>query len=347
MLYSNQDLIILYNIYANKIRDIYKNSDETITYQYTKYYHTKQTDTIKLSECTGNILCDIMNDNQLNLIDLNIQLNAEEQKQYDAYMNCSLYDHNLACNLFKNKLYLSLNDKNILRNNIINTYYGNMSFFQDTQLMNELQLTIEERNKILPYSFFSSSYNLRDLVTTYYNCLTNEHKTLILQSLLINTYQAQALILLQRVPLEFRIAIFQYVFEGHSETYYELFSQFCDKSIKDTLRDTLFKYVYNNDNTRFDSYWYNYLYKLQDSELQLICEKYYDDIFENKSSFNQYYEYCLLFGNWLRKPERMALIQKLKARTRVIKIPHALQEIKFDQNEVDILNSIILRDKLI
>ena len=342
------NLNILYNIYANKIRDIYKDSEETITYSYHKYNYSIYNDTIKLAECREDILKNIIQDNKLNLIDLNIQLNTEEQKKYDAFINCSYYNYRYALDLYMHKLYLNLKDKNILRNNIINNYIGDISFFENKALIEELQLTIEEQNKLLFRTLFSNEYGLKHFIITTYDLFTNEHKKLILQNLLIDQYKSFDYIMDTRFPYDFRLQIFQYVFQNDYDQYYDLFNKYCKNSIIDGIRDILFKVLYNNSNhISFEIYWNNLLYNLQESELQLICEKYYNDIFGNKSSFNSYYTYCIIFGKWLHKSERMTLIQKLKTKTRMSKIPHALKKIAFDQDEIDILNSIILRDKLI
>ena len=55
-----------------------------------------------------------------------------------------------------------------------------------------------------------------------YDKLTNFHKSIILQKLLINE-RATDCLLNTNIPLEFRLQVFQYIYKDNYDLYYDLF----------------------------------------------------------------------------------------------------------------------------
>lgn len=340
------DLDKLYDIFSSQICKLYKDSNETITYEYQYgYYDNNKKATIVLAQCQSSTLKYILRADLINLHKLPLQLDKNEQKLYNAYMNIAKLNFELACDLFEQKLYINNEDKKMLRTSIINNCATHgTQLLNCERLIELLELTTDELNKILLYAI-NDNYYYDDVLIKFYDKLTNIHKRIILQDLLISNYRAQRSILNTKIPLEFRIQIFQFVYKDHFDLYYDLFAQFYNNEIKDIIRDILFKYVY--EHTMDFEFWENQLRKLSSSELELICNKFYNDIFNDTSSFKKFYYNCLTFNKWLHKSERLLLIQKLKAKTRASKIAYVKSHISFEPDELDILNSIDLRNKLL
>ena len=333
----------LYNIYAELIREIYKDSDKEITYNRKYYSNDNSMVTIALAQCSSNDLEYILNDNLIILSKLPLKFNKKHQQLYNAYINVARLDYNLACDLFEKQLYINDNDKNILRTSIINNFTGNINLFKRDKLIEQMELTNNEMNRLLLYAI-TNDYRYIEIIIKFYDHLTIYHKNIILQQLLINKYQATNYLLNIKIPLEFRLQIFRFIYQNNYDLYFDLFMHYYNNEIHDIIRDTLFKYIYEYYNDF--SLWEDRLYKLNENELELICKKFYDQIFSTKS-FNIFYSQCLRFNKWLRKSERLALIQKLKAKTRASKIAYAKTHISWEPDELDILNSIDLKNKLI
>lgn len=335
-------LSLLYDMYAEAICQAYKDSDKKISYQYQySYYSSYETVEVSLCQCTSSQLRCMLETKVIILSELPLTLNKKQQQLYNAFINIARFNYHLACDFVEQRLYLTEKDKKILKTSIINNFNGHIQLFKRQSLIEYLQLTDEEWNRLLLYAI--NEYDYISVIIQYYDKLTNFHKNIILQNLLISE-RATDCLLNTNIPLEFRLQVFQYIYKDNYDLYYDLFMRYYNNEIHDVIRDTLFKYVYQHyDNF---SIWSDHLYKLNENELELICKKFYDQIFDTKS-FNAFYSQCLRFNKWLRKPERLTLIQKLKAKTRASKIAYAKTHIPWEPDELDILNSIDLRNKLI
>lgn len=331
----------LYEMYAESIRNIYKNSDKKIPYKCSYYSHNTD-GFIILAECTGDQLWYILTERIIILSELPLKLTEKQQRLYNAYIYIARFNYGLACDLFEKQLYINEKDKNILRTSIINNFTGNTNLFKREKLIKQMQLTDNEMNRLLLYAI--NDYYYVEVIIKFYDKLTIYHKNIILQKLLIDNYQAIQCLLNTRIPLEFRLQIFSFIYKNEYDLYFDLFMHYYNNAVNDVIRDTLFKYVYQYYNDF--SLWEDRLLKLNENELELICKKFYNQIFDT-NSFNTFYSQCLRFSKWLRKPERLALIKKLKARTRASKIAYAKAHIPFEPDELDLLNSIDLKNKLI
>ena len=331
-------------IYIKHIKKIYANSDISMKYKVKSYWNSQEyTDSVLLCNCEVKDLQYLTLNEQIKIYELNLQLSEREKNIYESCMLLSYYDHSLAIDLFTYNLYLNEQDKNVLRNNILDTYQGWISIFLNKDLLHKLQLTHNERMKLFNIALFKDR-NILSLLTDYYKELTEKLKNRILQVLLINTYEAMDCLLINKIPVEFQLRILNFVFTV--DNYYDIFNKLCNKHIDNEIRTITFNYIIQNPNCMF-SYFDQCLTLLTINELNAVYNKFHEEIFKNTSSFNDYFHYCKIFGKFVQKNERLILIKKLQARTRANKIQNAMRHINFDSDELDILNALMLKNKLL
>lgn len=333
----------LCNMFATVCRNIYANSDKTVQYIGKRYYGSTYNAECRFSQMRAD---DCYYLAEQGLIDISsLPLAKEDINIYNSCMLRTFYEESLAFDMFSHNLYRNEKDKQILRCIILDNYSGTRDLFDNKELWEKLQLSVEEKRYIIQKAL-GYPRNLEMLLIEYFNDLTARHKNDIITILHTERAYATNLIMNERINEDFRNRVFHEIFSP--ENYSSLFSEiYHHTSSNDIIRTQVFNYLMQNPQTCMYGFFKSYVERLSDQEKIIICNKFYREIFSDSSSFRDFFNNCKIFGKWIRKSERILLIRKLRPKTRVKYIDEAKRKINFTPDELDQLNAITLTQRLL
>lgn len=277
----------------------------------------------------------------------NSSFSEEEMNIYKACLLYSQYDFDVTLNILKHKLYLTEEDKNYVRKNLFHNYHGHYRDFQSIMSESEmLQLTSKERYMLIN-DVLSDTTNYILFLSKYYNELTDEQRQRIFAFLSLDTYAAQHLLNDTDLPINFRLKIFHKFFKSSDYMYMfsAIFNEYTDAEENNHIRLSILNQVMQEtDNIRFFGLGKT---KYTKNELAIIAKKYYNCIFHEYKPFRTFFNNCIMFSHLLKDKERIYLVNKLKNKRNAIYLNKAKDHIKFTESELDIINALILKQKLI
>lgn len=333
---------ILCNIYARHIRENNINNDEIIEYEYSPtYYRSSRTATCTLSSIDASA---VLYCARAGIIDVTqINLSDSEKLLYQACILVAENSFQIATDIYVCNLCNSASDAKYVRSLIIDLYCGESILFDDEDFIKRMNLSADEKQRLLRKAL-SKNFNITRLLTENASLLNDDLKNRIISLLRLDHGQAKYYLQNNNITRDFRMLIFKSIFT--EKDYYDVFSQIYRHVVEDDeIRTITFNSIITNPNTYYN-FFEELIPYLSVREKMLVCNKFYKQIFSDSSSYKTYFNNCCMFGQWLRKNERLILIKKLHTKTRVKNIPYAKRQINFTEEELDQLRSIELAYKL-
>ena len=212
----------------------------------------------------------------------------------------------------------------------------------------EILKYISEKNIKIPkdilisciHSCILNKKNISLILNKYFDVINKDD----LQSLYLLSYHNMDLIgtiLNSNCPIEFKNKI---VCNLDNRDIYLFFKHFVKKDLEFEGRRKMFQNILDLNSRYF--FIKPLLDNCNEEELNIIYDKYYENLFSNTRKYNDFLDKCILFGKVLRKKERTILIRRLKAPTRLKDISYVIDKINFEEEELKQLKSMQVLYKL-
>ena len=339
MNYITDKLCVMYMKY---IRQKYEKEEKTVNYISYSYYRSDSSAVCNLAYIQPGQVLSLM---EQGIIKANeIDINEYDTKLYNACLLYSEYNMSSAIDMYINNLYRSENDGKLLRKAILAKHSNELTLLEDKKIQEKMKFTPEEINIIIN-NCLTSFYNINTILNNHFDKLSEEHKEKIISILLLDKPRAMSIFENSNLPDDFILRLFRSNFleENYLDIFHSIYHHTKENNI---IRNKVFDYLIGNDNYFYDTF-DPLIDGLNAKEKMLVCNKFYKYIFADTSSYRKFLLNCIRFGQYLRKPERMLLIRKMKTKTRIKNIPTAKKNIKFSEDELDQLKSIELMHKLL
>ena len=324
------DCSVLENLYCNKIRNTYKDTNKTFQYNDNVIFLSN------VSRYNISNLCQHGFD--LNTLDFT----DDELKIYKMVIYDSRFKQS-GLEIIKNNYYLNSEDLNFLKENLLSCPNIVHEVLQDKDLCITLGID-QDINHYLDIGFYTSYYTYK-IICNWLNDFDQKHFDYFRQLGKVNSEYIHDVLSNSSINLDLRLKLLDENINNPDINFKNIFENICATS--DLVNIRIFNILINNDqNNTCLWYWRKLIDKLSINQCNVIYNKYYNNLFSDTRSYNKFFEICCDFGKVLRKKERDLLIKKIKAPSRWDDIDRAKLKINFTEDELLKLNTIQLTAKL-
>ena len=261
-------------------------------------------------------------------------LDDKDKEFYDTLIFYAIkYNTLAAINFYTNNWYINEEDKERLYQAIINNVTFSIQGLKYDIFKNQEDLETYIMNSFnsydnIDYVFTKSSQYLNDKIIDY------------ALRLLTLVQKHQKIRFLLHVDKDYQLRVFNTLFTPYD--YFSVYSSIIDQDRTNVVREKCFNYLIEHDEfVDREDFLDSHYYSFTDQEKCLLYRKYHDKLFKY-SSYNDYRFKCKVFCDYISDEEKDVLIKHASTKTRYYQLKHLSQIIKFNEQQLARIKSIIL-----